>query len=101
MFVDTGMLHSGATDSHRAGEQAHTGANYLAGAPLAVGIFGDFAAAEAFHETLRAAHTHHLNALECHQEILIGIGQKASHVASAFTAMEDRNAKTLREVRCT
>ena len=100
MFVDTGMLHSGATDSHRAGEHAHNGANHLAGAPLTAGMFGDFAAAEAFHETVTLAHAHHLDTVRTHQQILSGVGQQARHVAFAFTAMENHNAKALRDLRC-
>ena len=98
MFVDTAMLHSGATESRRAGEHAQDGANVLAQAPLAVGMFGDFAAAEAFHDAVSSAHAHHIKALQNHRETLDDVGAKTQLVAYSFTAMEDNNAKALREV---
>jgi hypothetical protein len=101
VFVNTGMLHAGASDSRRAGDDAENGRNQLAGAPLASGMFGDFAAAEAFHAMVSSAHGYHLQTLQIHQEILSNVGRKATHVAHAFSAMEDHNKKALRDVRCT
>ncbi len=101
MFVNTGMLHSGAADSGRAGEHAQTGGNHLAGASLAAAMFGDFEAARAFHETVSTAHAHHVTTLQSHQEFLSGIGRKARRVANDFTAMEEHSAAELREVGCT
>jgi hypothetical protein len=98
MFVDTGLLRSGANESHHAGEHAYDGVNHLSGAPLCAGMFGDFEAADTFHEVLSAAHAHHVKSLQRHQEILGDVGGKANHAASAFTVMDDDNAKTLREV---
>ena len=46
MFVDTGLLHSGANESHRASGHAQEGADRLSRGPLMPGIFGEFAAAE-------------------------------------------------------
>jgi hypothetical protein len=100
MFVNTGMLHAGATESHRAGEHSEDGANHLAGAPLAAGMFGDFVAAEAFHEAVSASHAHHVKTLQGHRETLRGIGTKANYAAASFTEMETHNAKALRDVRC-
>ena len=53
MFVDTGLLHSGANESHRAGGHAQEGADRLSRGPLMSGMFGEFAAAE--DSTTRAA----------------------------------------------
>jgi hypothetical protein len=100
MFVNTGMLRSGATESHRAGEHSEDGANHLAGAPLAAGIFGDFVAAQAFHETVAASHAHHVKTLQAHREALRDIGTKANYAAASFTEMENHNAKALRDLRC-
>lgn len=98
MFVDTAMLHSGATESRRAGEHAQDGANVLAQAPLAVGMFGDFAAAEAFRDAVSLAHAQHVKALQNHRETLDDVGAKTQRVAHSFIATEDNNAKALREV---
>ena len=98
MFIDTAMLHSGAAESRLAGEHAQDGANVLSQAPLAAGMFGDFAAAEAFRDAVSSAHAHHVNALQNHRETLDDVGAKAQVVAYSFTATEDRNAKALREV---
>lgn len=59
MFVDTGLLHLGANDSHRAGGRADDGADHLAGTSPMAGMFGDFAAAHDFHKAVTHAHTHH------------------------------------------
>lgn len=101
MFVDTAMLHSGASASHQAGRHAQAGADHLAEGPLAAGMFGDFAAADVFHEKVTAAHAHHVQTLRNQREILGSVGRKATHAAVAFTAMEHRNEEVLRDVRCT
>jgi hypothetical protein len=98
MFVDTAKLHAGAADSHRASEHAQAGANHLSSAPPVAGMFGDFAAADDFHEAVSAAHAYHVNALQNHQESLNGVGAKVHRAGYAFSAMEDHNTKVLREV---
>jgi hypothetical protein len=100
MFVDTGFLHAGANDSHRAGSHADDGANHLAGTSSVAGMFGDFAAAGEFHEAVTRAHTHHTARLRAHQEILSDVGDKARAAAVDFTDMEQQNAAKLRAVRC-
>jgi hypothetical protein len=101
VFVDMVMLHSGATDSSRAGEHAQTGNNQLARAPLPAGMFGDFEAAQTFLETVTAAHAHHVRTLESHREFFNGIGRSARSAANEFTAMEVHNTTVMREAECT
>ena len=101
MFVDTAMLHSGANQSHRAGDHAQEGADQLARGPLMSGIFGEFAAAEAFHDAVRVAHTAHVKTLQAHQEALTAVGSKAHRAATGFSAMEADNAAEERAVRTT
>jgi hypothetical protein len=101
MFVDTALLHSGANESHRAGEHAQDGADHLSRGPLASGMFGEFAAAEAFHDAVRSAHTAHVKTLQAHQEALTAVGSKAHRAATGFSAMEARNAGEERAVRYT
>lgn len=99
MFVDPGLLRQGASESHRAGGHARDGADHLARGPLAPGMFGDFAAAEAFHEALSAAHAEHVQSLQTHHETLADVGTKAHYAAGEFTAMDECGAEQLRAVR--
>jgi hypothetical protein len=100
MFVDTGTLHTGANDSHRAGSHADDGANHLARTSPVTGMFGDFPAADAFHEAVAQAHTHHTLKLRAHQQTLSDVGDKAHAVATTFTKMEEHNASELKAVQC-
>jgi Protein of unknown function (DUF2563) len=99
MFVDTGLLHSGANESHRAGGHAQDGAARLSRGPLVSGMFGEFAAAEEFHDAVHWAHAQHLRTLQAHQEALTAVGSKAHRAATEFTEMEARNAAEERAVR--
>jgi hypothetical protein len=100
MFVDTGTLHVGANDSHRAATCADDGVNYLTGTAPVAGMFGDFAAADTCYEAVTDAHTHHTSMLRAHQQILSNVGDKARTVAAAFTEMEECNASKLKSVWC-
>ena len=99
MFVDTALLHSGGNESHRAGGHAQEGADQLARGPLASGTFGDFAAADAFHEAVTAAHTQHVQNLQGHQQTLTDVGAKAHYAARGFTSMDEHNAGEMQAVR--
>jgi hypothetical protein len=98
MFVDTAKLHAGAAGSYRASEHAQAGANHLSGAPPASGMFGDFADADDFCTALSAAHAHHVQSLQNHQETLNDVGARAHHAGYAFTAMDERGTEELREI---
>ncbi|MBY0442913.1 MAG: DUF2563 family protein [Mycobacteriaceae bacterium] len=100
MFVDTGMLRSGAHLCHRASDHAQDGAAQLARGPLFSGMFGQFGAAETFHEALVAAHAEHVRSAQNHHEVLTTLGGKAHHTSAEFTNMEERNATQLRMTRC-
>lgn len=99
MFVDPGLLRLAANESHRAGGHAREGADHLARGLLAAGMFGDFAAAEAFHEAVRAAHAEHVRSLQVHHEALSAVGSKAGYAAAEFAAMDERGAEQLGAVR--
>ncbi|WP_374023624.1 DUF2563 family protein [Mycobacterium sp. HNNTM2301] len=99
MFVDTELLHSGGNESHRAGGHAQEGADQLARGPLAAGMFGDFAAADAFHGAVTAAHTKHVQILQGHRQTLTDVGAKAHHAAKGFTSMDQQNAGDMEAVR--
>lgn len=99
MFVDPGLLRLGAKESHRAGGHARDGADHLARGPLAAGMFGDFAVAEAFHGAVSAARAEHVRSLQAHHEALAAVGAKAHYAAGEFTAMDERGAEQLRAVR--
>jgi hypothetical protein len=101
MFVDTGLLHSGGSQSHRAGGHAHDAADRLLRGPLMSGMFGGFPAAEEFHEAVSVAHGKHVKGLQAHGESLTAIGGKAFQAAAGFTDMEEHNTAELRAVRPT
>lgn len=101
MYVDTDGLHSGAAHSRNAGVHVQDSSQHLSGAQLGVGMFGDFAAAESFHDAMSTAHTHHVAIAEAHHKVLNGVGLKAHRIANDFTATENTNVQTLRGVRCT
>ncbi|AGC65122.1 MULTISPECIES: DUF2563 family protein [Mycobacterium] len=99
MFVDTGLLHLGGNESHRAGGHAQEGADRLALGPLMSGMFADFAAADAFHNSVHSAHAQHVRNLQAHQEALTAVGSNAHLAAKGFTAMDGHNAQALQAVR--
>jgi hypothetical protein len=101
VFVDTELLRSGAGESHRAGEYAHEAANHLARGSLSEQMFGDFAAGTLFHEAAGSAQSHHVRVLAGNKERLVAVGNSAHLAASGFTAMDERNASSVRAVRCT
>lgn len=63
------------------------------------GMFGDFDAAEQFHEAVSVAHGKHVKSLQAHGETLTDIGSKAYKAAASFTDMEQQNTADLRAVR--
>ncbi|GAB7145147.1 DUF2563 family protein [Mycobacterium riyadhense] len=100
MFVDTGLLHSAGDDSHRAGEHAQDGTDRLSRGPLLSRMFGDFAAAEAFHDAVGAAQAQHVRTLRAHQEALTAVGGRARQAAAEFAEMDHGNAAKVRAVQC-
>jgi hypothetical protein len=98
MFVDMGLLHSGGSQTHRAGDHAQEGADRLSRGPVMSGMFGDFAAADAFHNAMSVAHGKHVKSLQAHRESLNSIGGKAHKAATAFTEMEKHNTAEVRAV---
>lgn len=99
MDVDTGLLHSGGNESHRAGGHAQEAASHLSRGPVMPGMFGEFAAAESFHEAVTSAQAQHVKTLQAHQEILTTVGKNAHTAATGFADMEEHNAAALRAVR--
>jgi len=99
MFVDTELLHSGGNQSHRAGGHAQEGADHLAEGTVASGMFGDFTAADTFHNAVTAAHGQHVKNLRGHGETLTGVGTKAHHAANGFTNMDRHNAAEMQALR--
>ncbi|BBY20118.1 DUF2563 family protein [Mycobacterium stomatepiae] len=99
MYVDTGLLHSGGSQSHRAGGHAQDAADRLSRGPLMSGMFGNFVAAEEFHEAVSAAHGKHVKNLQAHGQTVADVGGKAYQAAATFTDMEAHNSADLRAVR--
>ncbi|BAX93105.1 DUF2563 family protein [Mycobacterium shigaense] len=99
MFVNPQLLHSGGHQTHRAADHAQDAANHLSRAALPSGMFGDFPAADDFHNIVSAAHAHHAKTLQAHHETLNGIGRKAHRAATEFVDMDERNAAELQAIR--
>lgn len=100
MFVNPALLHSGGSESLHAGDRAHQAAEHLSSADLRPQMFGDFAAAEDFHELTASAQVFHTRLLLQHRATLGAIGQGALVAAAGFTDVDDNNAANLRAVRC-
>jgi len=98
MFVDTRLLHSGSDQSYQAGAHAHAGAARLSQGPLPPGMFGDFGAADVFHEAINSSRARHVKVLQDHQNSLIALGDKAYRAAREFTDMDESNSTQLRMV---
>lgn len=96
MFVDTELLRSGAAESRRAAEHAHRATGHLSRAALPERMFGDFAAAAAFHEATGSAHAHHLRILDGNKHTLAAVGDNAQLAVAGFTAMDQNNAARVR-----
>ena len=77
MQVDPELMHSGAEVTTRAGKGCLSAAEKLAGATVARGIFGDFAAAHSFQSTARIRHSEHVALLHQHHQVLSTIAEKA------------------------
>ena len=63
------------------------------------GMFGDFAAAEAFHEAVSSAQAQHMSNLQDHHQALTAVATKAHYAATGFANMDEHNATELRAVR--
>lgn len=93
-----GLLHSGASQSHRAGGHAQDAADRLSRGPVMSGMFGDFDAADAFHQAVSVAHGKHVKNLQAHGETLSDVGAKAHKAAVTFADMEEHNTAEVRAV---
>lgn len=100
MFVDAVLLRSGGNETQQASDHAHQAAEHLSGAGLLPRMFGDFSAAESFHEATGSVQIHHARLLLRHREILGKVSRGAVAAAAQFTDMEVNNAASLRAVRC-
>jgi hypothetical protein len=100
VFVDVALLYSGAGESRRASEHAHHAMEHLSRGSVMPEMFGDFAAAEEFGEAAGALHARNLRILLGHREFLGSLGDRAHLAGAEFTDMEERNATSVRTVRC-
>jgi len=100
VFVDVAVLRSGGAASGRAGDHAQEAAQHLSRAALEPGIFGDFAAAETFHEAVGSMQAHHMALLRQHRTVLVAVGGRACRAAAGFTEMDASNAASVQAVWC-
>ncbi|ORV93306.1 hypothetical protein AWC08_18435 [Mycobacterium gordonae] len=100
VLVDPALLHSGGSESQRAGDHAHRAAQRLSATELVPQMFGDFATAETFHEAAGSAWTHHTRLLLEHRSFFGLVGRGASMAAAGFADMEEDNSASVRAVWC-
>jgi uncharacterized protein YukE len=98
MFVDPEEMRTGANTSFRAADHANDGAGHLRRASVNTGIFGDFDAAQEFHDAVTNAHSRHTDLLNKHSEALDQLGSNAHQAASEFAEMDTRNSDQLHNV---
>jgi cob(I)alamin adenosyltransferase len=96
MEVDTAHLHAGADRCRDAAGTALAAAGKLAEKKPAVGMFGDFDEAHAFHQAISAAHQDHIERLHGHHRALTDVGDKSRSAAHEFTARDASTADSLR-----
>jgi len=96
--VDPHLLRAGATMAQDAGRHIGSGADQLAQAQLPAGMFGDFAAAQAFHAALSGHHTQNVQLMRDHHSTLSATGTKAHAAAAAFVETDECNAEVIRAV---
>ncbi|MDR3658492.1 MAG: DUF2563 family protein [Mycobacterium sp.] len=89
MKVDTDQLRSGATGCTDAAVMALAGAETLAGKAPQAGIFGGFAEADSFHESVVASHTSHVDQLRGHHRSLTDIGDHGHAAAASFRSTDE------------
>lgn len=89
-------MRAGADRAYQAAAFADDAVQRLTADAGRPGIFGDFDAAHRFGGALSVAHSNHQQALRGHVGGLGALADAAQTTASAFTAMEQRNAAALR-----
>ena len=92
MFVDTDLLRMGAEFSRSAGTIVQRGASEFESIQLSAGIFGDFDAAQGFHQALTSAHQVHSSTMAGHHAELEGLAEKAHSAATMFRAQDEQSA---------
>jgi hypothetical protein len=73
-------------------------ADALAQVSIPAGVFGDFAAAHAFHSKLTAGHASHVKSMRGNHQTLTRVGEKAQNAAVMFETTEARNRSAVDNV---
>lgn len=98
MWVEPELLSSGGQVARNAGERVLGGAAALSAAPIGSSIFGNFAAAESFHQRLSAHHIGQVTEMRANHQTLTEVGAKAKTSSVQFSETEARNFSTLDNV---
>jgi hypothetical protein len=92
MFVDVDLLRMGAQFSTSAGHIARNGASVFASAAWSPGVFGDFEAAQQFHQQVAQIHADHYVGMKRHSANLDALAEKVEFAASAFVSTDGETA---------
>jgi hypothetical protein len=98
MWVEPELLSSGGDVARGAGERVRDGAADLSAASIGSTIFGDFPAAQSFHQRLSAHRDNQVSRMDHNHRRLTDVGQKAKTASNRFSQTEDRNRSTLDNV---
>lgn len=92
---NTDLLRSGSDSSSFAGSAAQKAASRLSDAVLPQGIFGEFAAAEGFHNAALNARDNHLQRSQDHHARLTDIASKGHIGAGVLTDTDSGAAQAI------
>lgn len=95
MWVEPELLSSGGDVARSAGERVRGGAADLSGASMESTIFGDFAAAQSFHQRLSAHRNTQVSRMHDNHQTLTDVGSKAKTASGWFTETEERNTSAV------
>ena len=98
MWVEPELLSSGGDVARSAGERVLGGAAVLSAAPIGSTIFGDFAAAQSFHQRLSAHHIGQVTQMRNNHQTLTDIGVKAKAGAGRFAETERQNTEEVSQI---
>ena len=98
MWVEPELLSSGGDVARGAGEHLRGGAADLSAASIGSTIFGDFAAAQSFHQQLSAHRNHQVSRMHDHHQTLTDVGQKAKTASGWFSRTEEANRSAVDNV---
>jgi hypothetical protein len=98
MWVEPELLSSGGDVARGAGERLRGGAATLSSASIGSTIFGDFPAAQSFHQRLSSHRDNQVSRMDDNHRRLTDVGSKARAASGRFSATEEANRSAVDNV---